>query len=156
MVIYWIITPRAYGSLRLCAALQKQGVAMGRNRVRTLMRANGLRPVWRRKFMCSTDSRHDLPVSPNVLAHQFDQPLPNQAWLCNITYIRARSGWLYLAAVLGLHSRKIVGWAMAPKIPATLVCGPAGGHRPAQSGPKSSCAFRPGNAVRKWRASGLC
>ena len=113
---------RAYGSRRLCAALQKQGVTIGRYRVRTLMRANGLRPVWRRKFMHTTDSRHTMPVSPNVLARQFDQPLPNQVWASDITYIRTRSGWLYLAAVLDLHSRKIVGWAMAPEMPATLAC----------------------------------
>ena len=59
---------RAYGSRRLCAALKQQGVTVGRHRVRTLMRANGLRPVWRRKFMHTTDSRHSLAVSPNVLA----------------------------------------------------------------------------------------
>ena len=113
---------RTYGSRRLCAALQKQGVTMGRHRVRTLMRANGLRPVWRRKFMHTTDSRHTMPVSPNVLARQFEQPRRDRAWVCDITYIRTRSGWLYLAAVLDLHSRKIVGWAMAPEMPATLVC----------------------------------
>ena len=72
--------------------------------------------------MHTTDSRHTMPVSPNVLARQFDQSLPNQAWVCDITYIRTRSGWLYLAAVLDLHARKIVGWAMAPEMPATLVC----------------------------------
>ena len=113
---------RAYGSRRLRAALQQQGVALGRHRVRTLMCANSLRPVWKRKFVQTTDSRHTLPVSPNVLARHFEQPLPNQAWVCDITYIRTRSGWLYLAAVLDLHSRKIVGWAMAPQMPATLVC----------------------------------
>ena len=72
--------------------------------------------------MHTTDSRHTLPVSPNVLAHQFDKPLPNQAWVSDITYLRTRSGWLYLAAVLDLHSRKIVGCATAPHMPATLVC----------------------------------
>ena len=113
---------RAYGSRRLRAALQQQGVTMGRHRVRSLMRANGLRPVWKRKFMHTTDSRHALGVSPNVLARQFEQSLPDRAWVCDITYIRTRSGWLYLAAVLDLHSRKIVGWAMAPEMPATLVC----------------------------------
>ena len=86
------------------------------------MRANGLRSVWKRKFVHTTDSKHAMPVSPNVLARQFDKTLPNQAWVCDITYIRTRSGWLYLAAVLDLHSRKIVGWAMAPEMPATLVC----------------------------------
>ena len=113
---------RAYGSRRLCAALQQQGVTMGRHRVRTLMRANRLRPVWRRKFGHTTDSRHTLPVSPNVLARQFEQSKRDQAWVCDITYIRTRSGWLYLTAVLDLHSRKIVGWAVAPEMPATLVC----------------------------------
>ena len=63
-----------------------------------------------------------MPVSANVLARQFYRPLPNQAWVCDITYLRTRSGWLYLAAVLDLHSRKIVGWAMAPEMPAALVC----------------------------------
>jgi transposase InsO family protein len=100
----------AYGSRRLSAALQQQGVALGRHRAHTLMRANGLRPVWKRKFVHATDSRHGLAVSPSVLARQFDQPLPNQAWVCDITYIRCRSSWLYLAAVLDLHSRKIVRW----------------------------------------------
>ena len=113
---------RAYGSRRLCAALQQQGVIMGRHRVRTLMRANGLRPVWKRKFVHTTDSRHALAVSPNVLARQFEQPRRDRAWVCDLTYIRTRSGWLYLAAVLDLHSRKIVGWAMGPEMPATLVC----------------------------------
>ena len=63
-----------------------------------------------------------MPMSPNVLARQFEIPLPNQAWVSDITYIRTRSGWLYLAAVLDLYSRKIVGWAMAPEMPAALVC----------------------------------
>ena len=113
---------RTYGSRRLCAALSTRGVAMGRYRVRSLMRAHGLRSVWKRKFVHTTDSKHAMPVSPNVLARQFDGPLPNQAWVCDITYVRTRSGWLYLAAVLDLHSRKIVGWAMAPEMPAALVC----------------------------------
>ena len=113
---------RTYGSRRVRAALCKQGITMGRHRVRSLMRTNGLRPVWRRKFVHTTDSKHTMPVSNNVLARQFDRALPNQAWVCDITYIRTRSGWLYLAAVLDLHSRKIVGWAMAPEMPATLVC----------------------------------
>jgi hypothetical protein len=104
---------RAYGSRRLCAALKKQGATMGRHRARTLMRAHGLRPVWKRKFMHTTDSRRGLPVSPNVLAHQFEQPCLNRAWVRDITYIRTRtrSGWLYLASVLAtcIHARSLVG-----------------------------------------------
>ena len=113
---------KVYGSRRLRTAIAERGMAMGRHRVRTLMRLNGLRPVWRRKFVHTTDSQHGLAVSPNVLNRQFEQAMPNQAWVCDITYIRTRSGWLYLAAVLDLHSRKIVGWAMSPAMPAGLVC----------------------------------
>jgi transposase InsO family protein len=113
---------RCYGSRRLCAALQAQGITVGRHRVRTLMRAQGLRPVWKRKFIHTTDSRHTLPIAENVLARQFEPLAANVAWVSDITYIRTRSGWLYLAAVLDLFSRKIVGWAMAPSMPAELVC----------------------------------
>ena len=113
---------KVYGSRRLTTAMAERGQAMGRHRVRTLMQLNGLRPVWRRKFVHTTDSRHGLAVSANVLGRKFEQTLPNQAWVCDITYIRTRSGWLYLAAVLDLNSRKIVGWAMATAMPAALVC----------------------------------
>ena len=113
---------KAYGSRRLRTAMAERGLVMGRHRVRALMRLNGLRPVWRRKFVHTTDSKHGLAVSPNVLNRQFKQAMPNQVWVADITYIRTRSGWLYLAAVLDLHSRKIVGWAMANAMPAGLVC----------------------------------
>ena len=113
---------KAYGSRRLLVAMVERGQPMGRHRVRTLMRLNGLRPVWRRKFVHTTDSKHTMDVSPNVLDRQFEQALPNQVWVADITYIRTKSGWLYLAAVLDLHSRKIVGWAIAPSMPAGLVC----------------------------------
>ena len=102
--------------------MAERGLAMGRHRVRTLMRLNGLRPVWRRKLVHTTHSKHGLAVSPNMLNRQFEQAMPNRVWVADITYIRTRSGWLYLAAVLDLHSRKMVGWAMAPSMPAALVC----------------------------------
>ena len=86
-----------------------------------------------------------MPVSPNVLARQFDKPRPNQAWVSNITHIRTRSGWLYLAAVLDLHSRKILGWAMAPEMPAMLVCTALQmAIQSAQSRCRSRGAFGPG------------
>ena len=113
---------KAYGSRRLRTAMAARGQVMGRHRIRTLMRINGVRPVWRRKFVHTTDSKHTMAVSPNVLNRQFEQAMPNQVWVADITYIRTRSGWLYLAAVLDLHSRKIVGWAMSPAMPAGLVC----------------------------------
>ena len=113
---------RSYGSRRIRAALANQGMAIGRYRVRTLMKRHGLRPVWRRKFVHTTDSRHDLPVAPNLLNRAFDPVGPNVAWAADLTYVRTRSGWLYLAAVLDLYSRKIVGWAMSGSMPAELVC----------------------------------
>lgn len=113
---------KAYGSRRLRTAMQSRGVAIGRYRVRSLMRQHGLRPLWKRKFVHTTDSKHGLPVSPNVLDRQFNPSGPNQAWVADITYIRTRSGWLYLAVVLDLYARKVVGWAMAPEMPASLVC----------------------------------
>jgi transposase InsO family protein len=113
---------RSYGSRRLSQALKAEGLAIGRYQARTLMRLNGLRSQWKRKFVHTTDSRHGLPVAPNVLDRKFMPTSPDQAWVCDITYIRTRSGWLYLAAVLDLYSRRIVGWAMAPSMPAELVC----------------------------------
>jgi putative transposase len=111
-----------YGSRRLSAALQAQGHPIGRHRARTLMREHQLRARWRRKFVHTTDSSHGLPVASNVLNRQFSPSAPNQAWACDMTYIRTASGWLYLAVVLELFSRKIVGWAMASEMPAQLVC----------------------------------
>lgn len=86
------------------------------------MKANGLRPKWRRKFIHTTDSKHGLPVAANVLDRQFSPAKKNLAWVSDLTYIRTRTGWLYLAAVMDLYSRRIVGWAMAPSMPAQLVC----------------------------------
>ena len=86
------------------------------------MRQHGLHPVWKRKFVHTTDSKHALPISPNVLNRQFDPTEPNQALVADITYIRTRGGWLYLAVVLDLFARKVVSWAMAPDMQAGLVC----------------------------------
>ena len=112
----------AYGSRRLRSAVALRGIVMGRYRVRSLMRQYGLRSVWKRKFIHTTDSRHALPIWPNVLDRQFNPMRSNQAWVADITYIRTRSGWLYLAVVLDLFARKVVGWAMAPHMQSTLVC----------------------------------
>lgn len=113
---------RCYGSRRMVTALRGRGLTLGRHRVRRLMRENGLQPLWRRKPARATDSRHDSPVFENVLGRQFGQDVPNRAWVSDITYVRTDSGWLYLAAVLDLFSRKVVGWAAAPDMPARLVC----------------------------------
>lgn len=112
---------RSYGSRRLCQALRAQGAPIGRYRMRRLMREAALQPIWKRKFAHTTDSKHALPVAGNVLDRQFDATAPNHAWVSDITYVRTGQGWLYLAAVMDLFSRKIVGWAMAPAMPTKLV-----------------------------------
>lgn len=118
----FIASGRTYGSRRLQAALKAKGVYQGRYRVRRLMKQHHLRPTWRRKFVHTTDSKHNLPIAANVLNRQFNPDMANKAWAADITYIRTRSGWLYLAAVMDLYSRKIIGWSMAPNMPAELVC----------------------------------
>jgi putative transposase len=113
---------QSYGSRRLVSVMASQGFQIGRYKVRRLMRQAGLKPVWKRKFVHTTDSKHDLPVAANVLNRQFYPPAPNMAYVSDITYIRTGAGWLYLAVVLDLFARKVVGWAMAPSMPAELVC----------------------------------
>jgi putative transposase len=113
---------QSYGSRRMVTELSNRGVVVGRFKVRRLMRQAGLKPVWKRKFIHTTDSKHDLPVAPNVLARQFNPAAPNKAYVSDITYVRTGAGWLYLAVVIDLFSRKVVGWAMAPSMPAKLVC----------------------------------
>ena len=112
----------SYGSRPLRKALHAKGMEIGIYKIRRMMRANGLRSAWKRKFVHTTDSKHDLPIAENVLDRQFEPETVNTAWVADITYIRTRSGWLYLAVVLDLFSRKIVGWSMAPNMPAELVC----------------------------------
>ena len=113
---------QSYGSRRLVSALGIHGIQIGRYKTRSLMRQAGLKPVWKRKFIHTTDSKHDLPIAENILARQFNPDRPNVAFVTDITYIRTGTGWLYLAIVLDLFSRKVVGWAMAPSMPAELVC----------------------------------
>ena len=113
---------RSYGSRRLLVDLNNQGIRIGRYRVRSLMKEMNIKPIWKPKFVNTTDSNHSLPIFENVLNRNFKPVAANQAWVSDITYVRTRSGWLYLAAVLDLYSRKIVGWAMAPTMPAELVC----------------------------------
>lgn len=118
----FLASGHTYGSRRLQAALKAQGFQHGRYRVRQLIKKHELRPVWKRRFVHTTDSKHNLPAAANILNRQFNPETVNRAWAADITYIRTRRGWLYLAAVMDQFSRKIVGWSMAPHIPAELVC----------------------------------
>jgi len=113
---------QSYGSRRLVTALANSGLKVWRYKVRQLMQQASLKPVWKRKFVHTADSKHVLPVAQNVLARRFNPAAPNLAYASDITYIRTGAGWLYLAVVLDLFSRRVVGWAMAPSMPAALVC----------------------------------
>ena len=102
-----------YGSPRVHAALRAQGRGASRGRIERLMRRHGIRAIMARpQRVRTTDSRHDLPIAPNLLERSFTAAAPNQIWLADITYVETDQGWLYLAAVMDLHSRRIVGWAM--------------------------------------------
>jgi putative transposase len=102
-----------YGSPRIHIALQNQGRGVSRGRIERLMRRHGVRAIMAPpRRVRTTDSRHDLPVAPNLINRNFTAVEPNQVWLADITYIETAEGWLYLAAVMDLFSRKIVGWAM--------------------------------------------
>jgi transposase InsO family protein len=95
------------------AALRAEDHRCSRGRVERLMRRHRIRALAGRRFRpCTTDNRHYLPIAPNLLAQRFTAPAPNRVWLADITYIATSEGWLYLAAVLDLATRKIVGWAM--------------------------------------------
>ena len=110
-----------YGSPRVHRELQARGVACCENTVARLMRQHGIRSKAVRRFVArTTDSRHDRPVADNVLAREFDPDRPDTAWAADITYIPTAEGWLYLAAVIDLCSRKVVGWATADHLRADL------------------------------------
>jgi transposase InsO family protein len=110
-----------YGSPRVHADLRLRGFRVGRNRVAHLMRLEKLYGRRKKKFPRTTDSQHDYPVAPNHLNRDFQASQPNEKWLADITYIPTAEGWLYLAAVLDLFSRKIVGWAFAASLESRLV-----------------------------------
>ena len=101
-----------YGSPRIFAELQARGERCGKNRVARLMKKAGIRSKVRRKFRVTTDSSHALPVAPNLLDQHFVSSHPNEIWMADITYIPTDEGWLYLASILDLFSRTVVGWSM--------------------------------------------
>jgi len=113
---------QTYGSPRIVEALRKQGARHGRNRIARLMREAGLCGRQKGRYRVqTTDSNHDQPIAPNLMAQAPAAAAPNQIWVGDITYVETQEGWLYLAAVLDRYSRKIVGWAMSERIDTALV-----------------------------------
>lgn len=112
---------QTYGSPRVYHELKAQGVGCSENRIARLMRLHQISAQRKPRFVVTTDSRHDLPVADNRLDRQFTPEQPNTRWSCDFTYIWTQQGWLYLAIVLDLFSRRVVGWAMQANMERSLV-----------------------------------
>jgi transposase InsO family protein len=111
----------AYGAVKTWRVLRAQGVACGRHRVARLRRAHGIEARRRRRFRLAYKARNSAPAAPNLLDRQFHTPAPNRIWAGDITFIPTRQGWLYLAVVLDLYARRVVGWAMSARPDSQLV-----------------------------------
>jgi putative transposase len=110
-----------YGTRRIQVELGKQETTASRRRIGRLMREEDLRVQTKRKFKVTTDSKHDKPIAPNLLEREFTVGIPDTVYVGDITYISTREGWLYLAVVIDLFSRAVVGWAMASRMTADLI-----------------------------------
>ncbi len=111
----------AYGSPRMMRELRGRGFPASQERVERLMRENGIRARHKRRFKATTDSKHAQPVAPNRLARDFQPATPNRAWSADLAYIWTDEGWLYLAVVLDLFNREVVGWSIKPRMTADIV-----------------------------------
>ena len=105
-----------YGSPRMTRELQDEGLTVGRRRTARLMRENGLKARQKRRFKRTTDSHHSFPVAPNLLEQDFSAEGPNEKWAADISYLWTNEGWLYLAVVLDLFARRVVGWAVSDRL----------------------------------------
>ena len=106
----------SYGRPRMTEELKEVGIDVGHRRVGRLMRENGITVERTRKFKATTDSDHTFNIAPNLLDRDFSAAEPNQKWAGDISYIWTREGWLYLAVILDLHSRRVIGWAVSNRI----------------------------------------
>jgi len=110
------------GPLKIQAELAATGLKAGLNRIKRLRRQHGIRCKQKRKFKATTDSRHNLPIAPNLLEQRFDETTaPNQVWVADITYVPTDEGWLYLAGIKDLHTCELVGWSMGERMTKALV-----------------------------------
>ena len=113
---------RSYGRPRIVRELHDQGIQVSHERVRNSLKRQDLCPVYKRPYRVTTDSEHHKPIAANVLDRRFDGWQINRAWVGDITYVATGEGWLYLACVMDLASRRIVGWSMSDRIQQDLVC----------------------------------
>jgi putative transposase len=115
------VSKQTYGWPRMVRQLRSEGLRVGKERVRKAMKNNDIRVHSRRRFKVTTDSRHNLPIAANLLNRQFATQTPDKVWVGDITYVWTAEGWLYLATVIDLFSRQLVGFAMAEHMGAQLV-----------------------------------
>lgn len=109
-----------YGSPRIYAQMRSLGFKVSRSKIERLMREMGLRAKTKRRFRATTQSKHNLPVASNILKRRFNQKKLNRVWASDITYISTREGWLYLAVIIDLCSRRVVGWSMQDRLTGDL------------------------------------
>ncbi len=112
----------SYGSRRMKEALNEHGYSVGRNKARKLMKEAGVKAKQRRKYKATTNSNHKQPVFENLLNREFEVAQPDQVYAADVTYIWTQEGWLYLAVVIDLCTRRVVGWSMSSRMKAKLVC----------------------------------
>jgi putative transposase len=156
---------QTYGSPRIHAELRAQGVACGRHRVARLMRHHAVRPNHKRRYRRTTRVNPHLSVAANHLQQQFTAQRPNQVWLSDMTYVPTAEGWLYLAAILDLYSRRIVGWQASARLDTDLAtqawqmaigrrCPPPGGlHHSDRGCQYASPLYQQGLTAQAWTAS---
>lgn len=121
MKMHFTQSRESMGSRRMMKQLRKEGFQVGRYRIRLLMKKLGLVVKRKRRFVLTTDSKHSCPIAPNILERQFNPKKPNQVWTTDITYIWTLQGWLYLAVVIDLYSRRVIGWSMDKQMKQSLV-----------------------------------
>ena len=117
----WEWSRRVYGSPRITAELRAQGYRCGENRIARIMRTNGIASLTRKCYKITTNSNHKLPVAEDLVRRDFRASAPNKLWVSDITYIWTWEGWLYLAAVMDVYNREIVGWALYKRMTKELV-----------------------------------
>lgn len=113
---------KSYGSPRIFRQLQAMGHGVGKTKVERTMKKHGIRAKTKRKFRVTTDSKHKLPVAPNLLNRNFSPNKPNQVWASDLTYVWTHEGWLFLAVIVDLFSRQVVGWSLDKTMTKELVC----------------------------------
>jgi putative transposase len=110
-----------YGSPRMVRELRSRGFPASKERVERLMRENNIHARHKRRYKVTTDSKHNMPIAQNLLDRNFNPPAPNQVWTSDITYLWTDEGWLYMAIVLDLFNREVVGWSLKPRMTADIV-----------------------------------